>query len=67
MVLEMGNIKQIATSSGIKFDTESNLQHKDRYSALMMCCYYIDEVEKETKRNVRVDEDEVCLGFCASW
>ena len=33
----------------------------------MMCCYYIDEVEKETKRNVRVDEDEVCLGFCASW
>ena len=67
LVLEMGNIKQIATSSGIKFDTESNLQHKDRYSALMMCCYYIDEVEKETKRNVRVDEDEVCLGFCASW
>lgn len=67
LVLEMGNIKQIPIATGVKFDTENNLQHKDRYSALMMCCNYIDEIEKESKKNIRLDEDSSCLGFCAAW
>lgn len=68
LVIELGNIKQIPTASGLKFDTESNLQHKDRYSALMMCCYYIDEVEKEIKRNKRVDDNSgSILGYCVAW
>lgn len=68
LVIELGNIKQIPTSSGYKFDTESNLQHKDRYSAVMMCCFYIDEIEKEAKRNRRVNGDEGSfLGYCVAW
>lgn len=65
--IELGNIKPITISSGVKYDTESKTKHKDRYSSLLMVMQYIAELEEENRANMRSDSDGSCLAACYSW
>lgn len=49
LVYELMNIRTFTTTTTVKYGVRKGL-HKDRYSALMMACYYLFELEQENKR-----------------
>lgn len=52
LVFELTNIKSYKTVNSVKYGVRKGL-HKDRYSSLMMACYYIYELEQENKKDRR--------------
>lgn len=63
--VELGNIKPILMSSGVKYDNTSG--HKDRYSAIMMIAEYVDEIEGQMREEHMVSTDDACLAMVFSW
>lgn len=49
LVFELMNIRTFTTTTSVRYGVRKGL-HKDRYSALMMCCYYLYELEQINKR-----------------
>lgn len=49
LVFELMNIRSFVTTTSVRYGVRKGL-HKDRYSSLMMACYYLFELEQENKR-----------------
>ncbi|MDI3478755.1 MAG: hypothetical protein PWQ59_2280 [Thermoanaerobacterium sp.] len=65
---EMGNIVPKITASGnVTYDTLTQTQHKDRYSALAMAMEYIFTLEEENKKNMINSSSNECLGLAFNW
>lgn len=49
LMFELTNIRSYTTTNSVKYGVRKGL-HKDRYSSLMMACYYLYELEQSNKR-----------------
>ena len=49
LVYELMNIRTYTTTTSVRYGVRKGL-HKDRYSSLMMACYYLFELEQQNKR-----------------
>lgn len=62
--VEMGNIVAKQTLSGnYTYDVARTTQHKDRYSALAMAVHYVNELEKERIKKLRIGRGAPCIGI----
>lgn len=67
LLVELGYIKTIIIGTTTKYDTESKLKHKDRYSSLMMGCLWLYDLEENNKKDIRNNKESSCMGININW